>query len=116
MQCSGEMRAAMHHGAKKSACRNTPPVRWATLKTSDNASISAFLSGSGVSVMSPGGPAIELPPSVALPMAAAADRFVEQSAQSTEQEMKDECDQQNFCQRSVCALYPNIQAGALGPR
>src|SRR5947207_10492700 len=55
----------MHHGAKKSACRNTPPVKCATLKTSDNASIPAFLPGSGVSVMSPGGPAIardRLPP------------------------------------------------------
>jgi hypothetical protein len=29
----------MHHGAKKSACRNAPPVKCATLKTSDNASI-----------------------------------------------------------------------------
>ena len=38
-QCSGETRAAMHHGAKNSACRNTPPVKCATLKTSDNASI-----------------------------------------------------------------------------
>ena len=41
-QCSGETRAAMHQGAKKSACRNTPPVKCATLKTSDNASIPAF--------------------------------------------------------------------------
>jgi hypothetical protein len=32
-------RADMHHGAKKSACRNTPPVKCATLKTSDSASI-----------------------------------------------------------------------------
>ena len=31
----------MHHGAKNSACRNTPPVKCATLKTSDNASIPA---------------------------------------------------------------------------
>ena len=35
----GETRAAIHHGAKKSACRNTPPVKCATLKTSDKASI-----------------------------------------------------------------------------
>jgi hypothetical protein len=27
----------MHQGAKKSACRNTPPVKCATLKTSDAA-------------------------------------------------------------------------------
>jgi hypothetical protein len=32
----------MHQGAKKSACRNTPPVKCATLKTSDNASMPAF--------------------------------------------------------------------------
>jgi hypothetical protein len=32
----------MHHGAKNSACRNTPPVKCATLKTSDNASMPAF--------------------------------------------------------------------------
>src|SRR5436305_266435 len=31
----------MHHGAKNSACRNTPPVKCATRKTSDNASIPA---------------------------------------------------------------------------
>ena len=35
----GARRAAMHHGAKNSACRNTPPVNCATLKTSDSASI-----------------------------------------------------------------------------
>ena len=58
-QCSGATRAAMHHGAKNSACRNTPPVRCATLKTSDNASMPPFLPGSGVSVMSPGGPVID---------------------------------------------------------
>jgi len=48
----------MHHDAKKSACRNTPPVKCATLKTSDRASIPAFLPGFGVSVMFAGGPAI----------------------------------------------------------
>jgi hypothetical protein len=32
----------MHQGAKKSACRNTPPVKCATFKTSDNASMPAF--------------------------------------------------------------------------
>src|SRR5712671_897995 len=74
-QCSGETRADMHHGAKKSACRNTPPVKCATLKTSDNASIPAFLAGSGVSVMSPGGLAIDPRPSAHLQMAASADRL-----------------------------------------
>src|SRR5438874_11421471 len=48
----------MHHGAKNSACRNTPPVKCATRKTSDNASIPASLAGSGVLVMLPGGPVI----------------------------------------------------------
>jgi hypothetical protein len=32
-QCSGVTRAAMHHGAKKSACKHTPPVKCATLRT-----------------------------------------------------------------------------------
>src|SRR5262245_15774631 len=58
-QCSGATRAAMHHGAKNWACRNTPPVKCATRKTSDSASIPAFLSGSGVSVMTSGGPVID---------------------------------------------------------
>src|SRR5262249_31689724 len=58
-QCSGAMRAAMHHGAKNWACKNTPPVKCATRKTSDSASIVAFLPGSGVSVMTPGAPVID---------------------------------------------------------
>src|SRR5712672_2773251 len=66
----------MHHGAKKSACRNTPPVRCATRKTSDKASIPAVLPGSGVLVMSPGGPVIDRRPPADLQMAASADRFV----------------------------------------
>jgi hypothetical protein len=70
------MRAAMHHGAKNSACKNTPPVKCATLKTSDNASIPAFLSGSGVSVMSAGGPVIDSRPPPDLQIAASADRLV----------------------------------------
>src|SRR5262245_53035771 len=48
----------MHHGSKKLACKNTPPVKWATRKTSDNASIPPFLPKSGVSVISPGGPSM----------------------------------------------------------
>src|SRR4029077_20917489 len=66
----------MHHGVKNSACKNTPPVKCATLKTSDNASIAAFLPGSGVSVMSPGGPVIDPPPPADLQITASADRFV----------------------------------------
>src|SRR5262245_27668582 len=58
-QCSGATRAAMHHGAKNWACRNTPPVKCATRKTSDSASIPAFLPGSGVWVMPPGAPVID---------------------------------------------------------
>src|SRR4029077_3702839 len=75
-QCSGETRAAMHHGAKNSACKNTPPVKCVTRKTSDNASIPAFLPGSGVSVMSPGGAVIDPRPPVDLQMAASAGGFV----------------------------------------
>src|SRR6266481_2273722 len=75
-QCSGASRVAMHHGAKNSACKNTPPVKCATLKTSDNASIPASLPGSGVSVMSPGGPVIDPRPPADLQMATLADRFV----------------------------------------
>src|SRR3954452_1136712 len=66
--CSGGTRADMHHGAKKSACRNTPPVKCATLNTSDRASMPAFLSGFGVLVMPPGGPVIEPLPSANLQM------------------------------------------------
>ena len=58
-QCSGATRAAMHHGAKKSACKKTPPVKCATLKTSDNASIPTVLSEPGVLVMSQGAPVID---------------------------------------------------------
>ena len=35
------MAEVSHHGAPNSACKNTPPVRWATRKTSDNASMVA---------------------------------------------------------------------------
>src|SRR6266478_6757862 len=70
MQCSGATRAAMHHGAKKSACMNTPPVKCATLKTSDNASIKAVLPKPGVLVMSSGGPAIDPCPPADLQIAA----------------------------------------------
>src|SRR5437868_8719307 len=66
----------MHHGAKKSACKNTPPVKCATRKTSDSASIPAFLPGSGVSVMSPGGTVIDPRPLANLQMAVSPDRFV----------------------------------------
>src|SRR3954454_22298204 len=62
-QCSGATRAAIHHGAVKSACRNTPPVKCATLKTSDNASIPTFLSEAGVLVMFQGAPVIDPRPS-----------------------------------------------------
>src|SRR6266576_1843813 len=41
-QCSRGTCAAMHQGSKKSACRNTPPVKCATRKTSDNASMHPF--------------------------------------------------------------------------
>src|SRR5436190_22006194 len=71
-QCSGATRAAMHHGAKNLACKNTPPVKWVTRKTSDNASIPAFLSGSGVSVMSPGTAVIDPRPPPDLQIAATA--------------------------------------------
>src|SRR5207248_6990169 len=75
-QCSGATRAAIHHGAKKSACKNTPPVKCATLKTSDNASMPIFLSEAGVLVMSQGAPVIDPRPSGDLKIAASADRFV----------------------------------------
>src|SRR5215475_9846792 len=73
-QCSGETRAAMHQGAKKSACKKTPPVKCATLKTSDNASIPAFLSDSGVLVMSQGAPVIDRSASGDLKITLSADR------------------------------------------
>jgi len=73
-QCSGAMRAAIHHGAEKSACRKTPPVKCATLKTSDNASIPALLSDTGVLVMSHGAPVIDPPASGGLKISASADR------------------------------------------
>jgi hypothetical protein len=66
----------MHHGAKKSACKNTPPVKCATLNTSDNASIPAFLPGSGVSVMPAGGPVIDCRPPPDLQVAASADWLI----------------------------------------
>src|SRR5436190_5297651 len=74
-QCSGATRAAMHHGAKNLACKNTPPVKWVTRKTSDNASIPGFLSGSGVSVMSPGRRVIDPRPAADLQMAATTGGF-----------------------------------------
>jgi hypothetical protein len=64
----------MHHGAKKSACKKTPPVKCATLKTSDNASIPAFLSDTGVLVMSQGVPVIDRPASGGLKITASPDR------------------------------------------
>src|SRR3984893_7926329 len=75
-QCSGATRAAIHHGSKKSACKKTPPVKCAALKTSDNASIPTFLSEAGVLVMSQGAPVIDPDPSGDLKIAASADRFV----------------------------------------
>src|SRR6478672_8354323 len=75
-QCSGPTRAAIHQGAKKSACKKTPPVKCATLKTSDNASIPTFLSKAGVLVMSQGAPVIDPLKSDNLKIAASADRFV----------------------------------------
>src|SRR5206468_12298459 len=59
-QCSGERRVAMHHGAKNSACKNTPPVKCATRNTSDNASIPALLARFGVSVIFPGVPVMNV--------------------------------------------------------
>src|SRR5712671_1601104 len=95
-QCSGETRADMHHGAKKSACRNTPPVKCATLKTSDNASIPIFLPRSGVSVRSSGGPVMDPRPPVDLQMAASADHSSNSSAHYSGKEIDNECDQQNL--------------------
>src|ERR1700730_15107564 len=74
-QCSGATRAAMHHGAKNSACKKTPPVKCATLKTSDNASIPTFLSDDSVPVMSQGAPVIDRPASGDLNIAVSADRL-----------------------------------------
>src|SRR5512139_2606170 len=96
-QCSRGIRAAMHQGSKKSACKNTPPVKCATLKTSDNASIPAFLSGSGVSVIPAGGPAIASRPSADLQMPASADRFVHSVGTTPREETGHECDRQNLC-------------------
>src|SRR5690349_9926392 len=51
----------MHHGAANSAFRKTPPVRRATLRTSDSASIGSSLrSGDSVSFL--GGWIIDRPP------------------------------------------------------
>jgi hypothetical protein len=75
-QCSGPTRAAIHHGAEKPACKKTPPVKRATLKTSDSASIPTSLSEAGVLVMSPGGPIIDPRSPVDVQIAASADRFV----------------------------------------
>src|SRR6476469_2880205 len=75
-QCSGATHAAMHHGAKKSACKKTPPVKCATLKTSDNASIPTVLSEPGVLVTFQGTPVIDPWPSDDLKIAASADRLV----------------------------------------
>src|SRR5579871_3498457 len=75
-QCSGPTRAAMHQGAKKSACRNTPPVKRATLNTSDSASIRGFLAGSGVLVISRGEPVIDHRSAANLHIVASADRSI----------------------------------------
>src|SRR6476661_5137786 len=72
-QCSGATRAAMHHGAKKSACKKTPPVKCATLNTSDNASMPPLVSEAGVSVMSQGTLVIDPRPSGDLKFAASAE-------------------------------------------
>src|ERR1700746_1787939 len=64
----------MHHGAKNSACRHTPPVKWATGKTSDNASIPASLTGSGAPVMFSGGWVIAARAPASLKIAPPADR------------------------------------------
>src|SRR5882757_359357 len=75
-QCSGATRAAIHHGAKKSACKKTPPVKCATLKTSDNASMPTALSDAGVLVTFQGTPVIDPRWSSDLKIAASADRLV----------------------------------------
>ena len=66
----------MHHGAKNSACRNTPPVNCATLKTSDSASILLVYREIDVSVMSAGGAIIDLQSPLSYWLPASADRFV----------------------------------------
>src|SRR4051812_12494361 len=98
----------MHHGSKKSACKNTPPVKCATLKTSDNASIPAFLSGSGVSVIPPGGAGMALRPCTDLQMRASADRLVHAVGTTPGEETGHERDRQNHRQRSVRALRPDV--------
>src|SRR3954449_6457054 len=74
-QCSGATRAAMHQGAKNSACKKTPPVKCATLRTSDNASIPPHLSDDGVPVMPQGAQVIDRAPSCDLTIAVSADRL-----------------------------------------
>lgn len=83
MQCSGETRPATHHGVKNSACKNTPPLNRTTLKTSDKASVPAFLPRSGVSVTPPGASVIEHRPSADIQIAASADRLGHASAHSS---------------------------------
>jgi hypothetical protein len=65
----------MHHGAKNSAFKNTPPVKCATLKTSDSASIHNFLPVSGGLVMSANGPIIDPRQRADLQIAASTNRF-----------------------------------------
>src|SRR5437763_1290015 len=103
----------MHHGAKKSACRNTPPVRCATRKTSDRASIPALLPVFGVSVMFAGGPAIarDRLPIYRWPLSRRVRLFP--SAHYSGKETEGECAQQNLRQRTVCPLHSDLQAGAL---
>ena len=86
----------MHHGAKKSACRNTPPVKCATLNTSDNASIPAFLSAFGVLVIPPGGSVIEPLPPANLQMPRQPTGSSIRSAHKLGEETDHECDQQDI--------------------
>jgi Nitronate monooxygenase len=109
---SGPTWDAMHHGAKKSACRNTPPVKCATLKTSDRASIPAFLPGFGVSVMFAGGPAIarDRRPIYRWPPQPTGSS-IPSAHMPPGRETEDECAQQHLLQRTVCALHSDVQAG-----
>src|SRR5690242_16939440 len=114
-QCSGPTRAAMHHGAKNSACKNTPPVKCTTLNTSDNASIRTYLPGSGVLVMSLGGLIIDPRPPADLKIAPSARRLVAAvGTPLSRMETEHECDQQDPAQRAIRALHSIIQASALG--
>src|SRR5437588_12262182 len=115
-QCSGATRAAMHKGAKNSACKKTPPVKCATLKTSDNASIPASLSDDGVAVMSEGAGVID--------RAASGDlkttyRPIGFACIGTHSEMGDRDERDRRYprqQRTLCKVHPDVEAGSLGHR